>query len=292
LHSLIEGSQQPQEIIIVGRKGDTLTEDVTIQLHELCKHKTSLRVGWVERAGYPPPVEKGLALACCDIVAIVDDDVTVTPDWLVNIVRPFADPSVGVVGGQVVTPGGQLPRIKGRPGCISWYGKLWGNVASLQGIGPIEVRGVTEGNWAWRRSLLSSIKFDPLLNFDDAAMYGLDLCLQARDQGHRVIYDSRAILYHHNGPRPPGLDRRDRPRRIYSYTRNYTYIMLKHLPWWQWPVFMSWWFLIGERGGWGFGSVLADTLLGRRPDFGEVWGALAGKVRGTLISTWRAHANG
>ena len=137
-----------------------------------------------------------------------------------------------------------------------------------------------------------SLQFDPILNFDDASMYGLDLCLQAQGKGWRVIYEPRARVHHHVAPRPPGLDRADRPRRSFAYSRNYTYIMLKHLPWWRWPIFMAWWFLIGERGSWGLAAVLADFWRGRFPQFREVWGALTGKVKGILLSASGARAHG
>jgi GT2 family glycosyltransferase len=283
VRSLVAGSRQPDEIIVVGREDDTPTKEALVQAQEMCAGKSALRMGWVTQPGHVPPVEKGLALASSDIVAFVDDDVTVTPDWLRHLLAPFSDPSVGVVGGRVITPACQPPRLKGRPGCISWYGKHWGNVAWLPGESPIEVQGAMEGNCAWRRELLASLKFDPVLNFDDASMYGLDLCLQAASSGYRVLYEPRALVYHHAAPRAPDLDRADGPRRIFSYTRNYTYLMLKHLPWWRRPIFLAWWFLIGERGSWGLAAVLADTLTGRLPPFRDVWGALTGKVEGILV---------
>jgi len=292
IRSLVEGAQQPHEIIVVGRKGDTPTEGALVRAQELCRGKTALRADWVTQPGHLPPVQEGFELASGEIVAFVDDDVTVTADWLGHLLAPFSDPSVGVVGGRLIAPTSQPARLKGKPGCISWYGKHWGNVARLQGDSPVEVQGVMECNWAWRRDLLTSLKFDPILNFDDAIMYGLDLCLQAKGKGLRVIYEPRALVYHHVAPRSPSLDRADRPRRIFSYTRNYTYIMLKHLPWWRWPIFMAWWFLIGERSGWGLAAVLADSLAGRLPPFGDVWGALTGKVEGILVSASGARAHG
>lgn len=292
VYSLAGGSRQPDEIIVVGREDDTPTKKAFVQVQELCGGKSAFRAAWVTERGHLPPVEKGLALASSDIVAFVDDDVTVTPDWLENLLAPFSDPSVGVVGGRVITPAFPLPRLKGKPGCISWYGKHWGNVCSVQGDAPVEVAGVMECNWAWRSRLLASIKFDPILNFDDASMYGLDLCLQAKTKGFRVLYEPRAIVYHHVAPRAPGLDRTDRPKRIFSYTRNYTYIMLRRLPRWRRPIFMAWWFLIGERDGWGLAAVLADAIAGRLPRFGNVWGALKGKVEGLQWSILGARVHG
>lgn len=292
VRSLVGGSRQPSEIIVIGREDDTTAREALAQAQQLCADKTAFRAGWVTKPGHVPPVQKGLALASSGIVAIVDDDVTVTPEWLGHLLAPFSDPSVGVVGGQVITPASAPPRLKGKPGCISWYGKHWGNVASLEGLSPIDVQAIMEGNSAWRRELLASLKFDPVLNFDDAAMYGLDLCLQAASRGYRVLYEPRALVYHHAVPRAPELDRADRPRRIFSYARNYTYIMLRRLPWWRRPIFLAWWFLIGERGGWGMGAAMVEILRGHFPQPRQLWSALRGKVVGILLTGSGAHVHG
>ncbi len=292
IRSIVEGRQQPHEIIVVGREDDAETRAAVAQTQELCLGKTMLRAGWVTEPGHLPPVIKGRELALSEFVVFVDDDVTVRPDWLGRLLAPFDDQGVGVAGGRVITPGSGPARLKGRPGCVSWYGKHWGNLASLDAQAPVDVQAVMEGNWAWRRSLLASLSFDPILNFDDASMYGLDLCLQARRKSYRVVYEPRAVVYHHVAPRAPDLDRADRPRRAFAYTRNYTYIMLKQLPRWRRPVFLAWWFLVGERGAWGLAAILADTFTGRLSRPRDVWSALRGKVEGILLSGSGACAHG
>jgi GT2 family glycosyltransferase len=247
---------------------------------ELCEGRTTLRVAWVTEPGQPLAVKTGLKLASGEIVAEVDDDATVASDWLEHAVAHFSDSSVGVVGGRVITPAYPPPRLKGKPGRTSWYGRHWANVGSMEAERPIDVESVMEGNWAWRRSLLTSLRFDAVLNFDDALMWGLDLCLQAVALGFRVVYTPSALVYHYPAPRDSTLDRADRPRRVFAYCRNYTYIMLKHLSWWRRCFFLAWWFLVGERGGWGFAVFMADWLLGGKPATQELAAALRGKIRG------------
>jgi len=209
--------------------------------------------------------------------------VTVTPHWLERLARHFTDPSIGVVGGRVIVPKHPKIRLKGRPGDISWYGKHWGNIASVGGDAAFDTWGVQECNWMWRRTVALQIEWDMCLNFDEAPMYGLDLCIQVRRLGYRVVYDPQAIVYHHIAPRSPELDRRDRPRRIYAYCRNYTYIMMKHLPWWRKLAFLSWWFMIGERGGWAPASLVVG-ILQRHPRWRqEAWPALRGKLTGLRL---------
>ena len=291
IKSLVDYTQAAAEVIVVGREGDTPTQHALLEAQKLCAGKTHLEVSWVTEPGHAPPVEKGVKLAAQEVVAILDDDVTVAPDWLEHLIAPFADPAVGVVGGRAIAPGWEKRRLKGKPGCTAWYGKHWGNVASLPGDSLLDVQSVMECNWAWRRSLLASLAFDPVLNFDDASMYGFDLCLRAKMAGFRVLYEPRALVYHHVAPRVRGLDRADRPRRAFSYTRNYTYIMLKNLPRWRRPIFLAWWFLIGERGSCGLVAVLADALSGRPPRLQEVWGAWKGKVEGLRLAAARGQVH-
>jgi len=285
VRSLVGSDVLPGEILVVGRAGDTDTEKTVQELRSAYESRVRICDAWVAQPGHIPPVEKGVSAAAGDLLAIVDDDVTVTPEWLRWMTQPFADEAVGVVGGRVVVPAQQVLRPRGKPGQIAWYGKHWGNLGQLEGTEAVEVAGVMEGNWMWRRELLASLSFDPVLNFDDASMYGLDLCLQARGKGFRVIYESRAVVHHHVAPRVPELDRADRPRRITSYSRNYTYIVLRHLPGWRRAAFLAWWFLIGDRASWGIGSVVAETLLHGPRWRGEVGPAWAGKLEG--IRLWR-----
>lgn len=283
VESILTGACRPAEIVIVGREGDRATEDAIATIKVAAHADVRIQSASVTEPGHIPPVETGVRRASCELVATLDDDVTVTPGWLSSIVSHFSDPTIGVVGGPVLVPGTLPQKLKGRPGCISWYGKTWGNIGSLDGTSAIEVDCVMECNWIWRRALLASLDFDPVLNFDDASMYGLDLCLQAKKRGFRVLYDPRAVVYHHVAPRAPELDRQKRGPRSFSYCRNYTYIMLKRLPIWRRSAFLVWWSLIGERGAWGLGSLLLDTLragLRKERNVAQAW---RGKMEGIRL---------
>jgi GT2 family glycosyltransferase len=283
--SILAGSLLPVEILIVGREGDACTADAITTIKAAQPSNVRIRSAWVTEPGHVPPVEMGIRTASGDLVAVVDDDVTVTPEWLSFMASHFSDPAIAVVGGRVLVPGEPPLKKKGKPGCVSWYGKIWGNLGSVEGSDAVEVDSVMEGNCMWRRQLVASLEFDPLLNFDEAAMYGLDLCLQAKQRRFRAIYDPRALVYHHVAPRPPELSRQQIGPRLYCYCRNYTYIALKRFPLWHRTVFLGWWFLIGERGGWGLGAIVADglrrRLKGQWKD--EAISAFAGKIAGLRL---------
>ncbi len=283
VQSILRGSELPSEILIVGREGDQDTQRALDRLANGLQPNVNIRPAWVKIPGHIPPIEMGLQLATNDLIAFLDDDVTVSEDWLRTLLPNFADSSVGIVGGRVVVPGSPIPKLKGKPGLVSWYGKHWGNIASVQGEKSILVDGVMECNWIWHRGLLRSIEFDPILNFDDASMYGLDLCLQAQRRGFRVLYDPRVLVYHHLAPRTQELDRADRRDRTFTYCRNYTYIMLNRLPWWRKPIFLTWWIVVGERGAWGIGALVADILLRGIRDDRHVVSSILGKIEGARL---------
>ncbi|MGH9703071.1 MAG: glycosyltransferase family 2 protein [Candidatus Acidiferrales bacterium] len=283
LRSLLQGTEQPAEIIVAGRLGDSDTEQAIAKFTSTENSGVIVHPVWVTVPGHIPPVEAALCSASNELLAVIDDDVTVQPDWLEKIVPHFSDPAIGVVGGRVIVPGAPIPRLKGRPGRVSWYGKHWGNVASMDGEETVEVDTVMECNWVWRRDLLRSVQFDPVLKFDDSSMYGLDLTLQAKEKGFRIAYDPNLVVLHHIAPRTDELDRANRPRRIFSYCRNYTYIMLKRSPWWRRPIFLSWWLLIGSHGAWGPLGLAADVLIHGRRNDRHSWAAFRGMLEGARI---------
>lgn len=214
------------------------------------------------------------------MVVFLDDDAEPSEGWLEALLRPFEDPTVACVGGRVEAPGftGKVPTDAGQ---IRWYGKHVGNIGALDGDDPIDVVGVVECNWAWRAEVLRSLDFDPVFAADDASMYGLDLCLQAKAKGHRVVYQPQARVVHHVAPRDPSLDRQDRPRRTVAYSRNYTYIALRHLRGLRRAAFAAWWWVVGERGSYGALTGLYDLVRrGPRRTVPLVWASFKGKWEG------------
>jgi GT2 family glycosyltransferase len=239
----------------------------------------------VEGSGHIAPVRKGLSAASGDIVAFLDDDTEPESGWLASLIEPFDNPNVGCVGGRVLNPG---PPAKSLPdaGRIRWYGRYIGNIGARKDNGPVDLDGAMEGNSAWRTSLLRKIGFDPVLDFDDASMYGLDLCLAARSFGFRVVYQPNARILHHSAPREPELDRTNRPRGVISYSRNYTYIALKHLRGPRKLAFILWWWLVGERGSYGVATGLYDLVMHRGASKALMAASFDGKWRG--VTEWRA----
>lgn len=273
-------ARTPDEVIVVGRAEDSEAQGVVVD----AARRNVRPIRWVEvdRPGHVAPVRRGAHEADGDIVAFLDDDTEPEARWLGAITGPFAQPGVACAGGRVLTSGVRAI-VKRDAGQVRWYGQHIGNVGSIDAPGPIDVAGVMEGNWAWRKSVLFSLEWDPVLEFDDASMYGLDLCLQARAAGWRIVYEPAARVIHHAAPRDPMLDRAHRPRRTFTYARNYTYIGLKRFRGTRRAAFVVWWWLVGERGAYGFLTGLADLAIGRDGVWEQIGAAWQGRAAGMRL---------
>ncbi len=134
-----------------------------------------------------------------EFLVFLNDDAEVRPGWLEALVAT-ADrhPRAGAVGSKVVLPDGRLQEA----GSIIW------SDGSTLGVG----RGIPEASrqWDYRREtdyasacslLVRRALFEQIGGFDDRFFPGynedVDLCLSIRASGHRVLYEPRSEIVHH-----------------------------------------------------------------------------------------------
>lgn len=284
LVSIAAGGLRPAQIVLVCRRTDERTRAAIESLLEDPGFDLDLEVRYVDAPGHLPPIVVGVAAVTRDITVIVDDDVTVAPDWLARLVHNFIEADVGVVGGRVKNPDWVWPaKLRGRPGTYAWYGRLWGNIGNADYPDVIDVHSVVECNWAWRTDLLRSIRVDDVLNQDDAYAYGVEWIWQARRCGYRIVYDSRASVWHHLEPRADELDRFDQANRAFARARNTLYIGLRHLPWPQKIAYLCWSMLVGDRSSHGILSCLATILSGENV---QEQFKVAQRARRSAVGAW------
>lgn len=279
LDGLARQSFQPAMVLVIGREEDRGARAVCNRWEK----GAELPVVWaaVDTPGHIPPVQRGIEIARGDFIVFLDDDAEPREGWLEALLQPFGDARVACVGGRVETPG-FAGKVHSDAGQIRWYGKHVGNIGELDESQPIDVAGVMECNWAWRADVLRRLEFDPVFAADDASMYGLDLCLQARALGQRVVYQPGARVVHHVAPRDPLLDRDERPTRTVAYSRNYTYLGLRHFRSFRRIAFVMWWWVIGDCGSYGPMTAALDAVLkGPRKTWPLFRASLRGKWEGT-----------
>lgn len=270
----------PAQVVVVGRADDVAA------LKVVSEHRESFdgRLEWaeVDRPGIVPPVQLGLACARSGVVAYLDDDAEPLAGWSAAVMRRMSDERVGVVGGPALEDF-VVRKIHADVGKFRWYGRYVGNISAVEGQ-TLDVDAVRECNWAWRRALLASIEFDRVFQSDDSSMYGADLCLQAAERGFRIVHDQDVRVIHRPGWRDEDLEREDAARRAFSYSRNFTYMILRRSRWRRRIPFLIWTFLIGERQAHGLARFLVALPSGTRSALGVGVASFRGKVIGARLA--------
>ncbi|MGM9484243.1 glycosyltransferase family 2 protein [Roseateles sp. NT4] len=136
----------------------------------------------------------GLALATGEVVVFLDDDVEVHERWLPELIQPFSNQNVAVVGGKVLAFGSaELP---------DWLPREYGYLVSV--FDPFDTARATDkvmgANFALRASSVRTVgTFDPALGRKGAKLLGgeeVDLFDRIRRAGGEVWYTPAAVVYH------------------------------------------------------------------------------------------------
>jgi glycosyltransferase involved in cell wall biosynthesis/GT2 family glycosyltransferase len=137
----------------------------------------------------------GIDASASDLVAFIDDDAIAEPHWLAELVKPFADPSVGAAGGLVYRMNGQdiefANGIIDREAFVEWNrpqpGQHWtwkdGHLNTVSG-----------NNCIFRRNALEKIG-----GFDEAIEYyhdEADVVIRLAAEGLRTVHCPGAVVYH------------------------------------------------------------------------------------------------
>ncbi len=193
--SLVRQSVAPREVILVVDSNAELVERARASLVPILP---TLQVKDF-KGGASAARNHGLNSTDAEIVAFLDDDARPEPTWLEELVAPFDDPNVLIVGGQV------LPNwpATGRP---RWFPSefLWVVGACYTGMPTVrsEIRNPIAASMAARRSALITVG-----GFLDAIGRGkgIDIGCEETDLAIRVrkafptgivVYQPSAVVYH------------------------------------------------------------------------------------------------
>jgi hyaluronan synthase len=212
--------QRPTEIIVVvnGPRNPVLEKvcaDVGVQWH------------WTETAGKRNAVRLGVALSRGDISVLVDSDTLWTPDTLRELVKPFADPTVGGVTTRqrILDPGRNV--------LTRWADWLENvrNEYSMPAMSVLGTVGCLPGRTiAFRRSILIGCMERFLTErflgvflevSDDRALTNYTLMA-----GYRTAYQSTSLVY---TDAPTSL--RNLLAQQFRWARGSQYNTLRMLPW-------------------------------------------------------------
>jgi GT2 family glycosyltransferase len=151
-----------------------------------------------ENWGFGGGVNRGVAAAHGRIIALLNPDATPEPNWLEQLVAPFDDPGVGVVGSKVLGPDGLIQSVGSTlqtPVLLSAH-RGDGERDAGQHDAIADVWAVHGAAMAFARAT-----WETLGDFDEgyfpAYWEESDFCERVRRAGQRVIVAPQAVVQHH-----------------------------------------------------------------------------------------------
>ena len=155
--------------------------------------------------GFIPPVKAGMAAATGDVIAVMDDDAEAEDGWAARLLRQLRRASIGAVGGRYIntsdetgpTPVPDTDRVGYVNGVGQFVGRMYCRPTFSQ---PVEVDFLIGGNMSFRREVAARLEFDMELNRNVAQGYEVDIGLQVRRLGWKIIFDPRLAIRHYSAP--------------------------------------------------------------------------------------------
>lgn len=183
------------EIIVAGKIPDKAVAEAVASLREHCPRIHHLPISFA-RGDSSEKKNTGWRLARAGVVAFLDDDVIVLPDWPRRILEPFSDSTVGLVSGPSLVPE-ELP-LMARLAGVTLASKAAGYVAarySAEGHVSYSAKwsSLIGCNMAFRKTVL-----EELGGFDVAFWPGEEMLasFRATQSGYGLVFVPRAALQH------------------------------------------------------------------------------------------------
>ena len=179
------------EIVVV----DNASSDGTATWLESIVAERGPRVRWLREAkpGSHYARNRGFAAATGQIVALIDDDIVVAPDWLERLVAVYQNPQVGCAGGRI-----RIKWINGRPDShITPFSSRLGELDLGEETAFVE--SVNAGNLSARRDVLIRVGGYNPCNAPGDSLVGdgeAGLCRKVRRAGYAIMYVPAATAWH------------------------------------------------------------------------------------------------
>jgi glycosyltransferase involved in cell wall biosynthesis len=188
------------EILVVVQEQDSQTLSIIGELR--------VKFKLVDSPGIVSAILASLSEISTDLVAFIDDDVTLPPDWVVKAKTNFSNnPKIGALGGTDLQSDVQLNE-NVRVGVFTSYGRLIGNhhLASGRMRNVDFLKGC---NMVLRSSIAKNYSPIFVLLKGNGAQVGNDLVLSlgSRIQGFSTFFDPEFYVYHHVEPRQESSQR-------------------------------------------------------------------------------------
>lgn len=164
--------------------------DRTLEI--LNKYEDKIKILSEKKQGPAATRNRGILNANGEVIAFTDSDCIVDKDWLIYMVKPLEDESIGIVGGKILSV---------QPcNYIEKYGETIHDHEKAVNVSKIPY--IITMNWACRLSVLKKVDY-----FNESFIKCEDTELSRRIflAGYRLIYCPDAIIYHRNEKTLRGL---------------------------------------------------------------------------------------
>jgi len=236
LGSLEKQTVSPYEVIIVVDGGITSETQEVIDRFKGDGKLSIVQVTNSERKGSTASMNIGAEHAAGDIIAFLDDDVRLVPEWLAEILRGYHEvEDAAGVGGQIINIYQFMHSkfyefyhsirrflFQGKMGKISFVG-----IPYYLLVDPsdklLSVDYLHGGNMSFRREIFNVHKLDANIEMLDEFDLGIRITRWGKG---KLIYNSKALLYH--GAPGGGLEFAGRSAdRLYETWRHHAAYLLK-----------------------------------------------------------------
>lgn len=187
--------RRPEQVIVVDASPDERTREVVRTFPGVVYLRNERGPGTT-----PESRDLGLRQARTEIVAFVDDDIEVPPEWLDLLLRSYDDPAVTAVGGRIVNgaPGEQTHGLD-RLGRLLPSGDLTGYFTGDPGR-RIDVDHLIGANMSFRRAALLEVGGIHGRYPGPGLCEETDISLRQRALGRRIVFDPAAVVRHSSAP--------------------------------------------------------------------------------------------
>ena len=191
----MKGSERA-EIIVIGKLADQQVRDRMVALQKAQPGIRHIAVSF-DTGDLSKKKNLGVKVSRADLIAFVDDDLLVAPDWMAAIIAPFSDESVGMVCGPSLLPP-DLPLLA----------RLSGLILASKASGFVSKRytrpdgGPQEATWSAMIGCNMVCRRSSIIHaggFNEGVIPGEDLlaAYRMRRSGERLMFVPAAYVLHY-----------------------------------------------------------------------------------------------
>lgn len=235
LASVSKQVKPPLEVIVVVGPNDVKSIDIALEWQ---KKSDTIKIIESSKASVINALNQALKICKGDIIALLDDDVWLPPNWANKVEDEFtSNPRIGGFGGRDHLQLENKMHLSNPPlarhvGVYKWNGELIGN--HHQGIiqSPASVDVLKGCNFSFSRTAFEKMQIDEnLISRGAETCWEIDICQQIKDAGFDLIYSNDNYVLHYASPRL-NFDHRDDlfSPSWSSRVFNSSYVMMKYRP--------------------------------------------------------------